>query len=217
MALQWPRDKISVINDALVGTGNQPIAVLEDGSDEYAVASSAYERALGVLLNEHGWVHATKVNANLTPSPTAPADDQYDTAYPLPDDLLHLIWVRLDDAIPAYDIQGGQIVLRRYNAGTVSIKYVSADNSDPTEGTPLFVEALTEYVEAGLYRGLNNDPAQAKSVLAHAEFVAQKARTRSDQQKPKRSLWNSRVAMSRRVRRPWSTMPPGWSGTGNPG
>ena len=41
-------------------------------------------------------------------------------------------------------------------------------------------------------------------------MMLQEARTRYDQQKPKRQFFNSRITAARRVRRPW---PP--TGTGN--
>lgn len=227
MAVQWPVDKLTLINRALAATGNNLCNTLEDGSDEYNVCSPAYEDALAVMLEEHGWVHATKVEPSLDPSATAPADTQFDTAYPLPNDLLHLIWVRLDDRPVIYDILAGQIVMNAQGGppppdppvtpGVVSIKYVSTDNSDPQGATPLFVRALTMFVTAGIYRGLHGDGAAADKMWAAAELTSQKARTRSDQQKPKRQLWNSRITASRRIRRPWPPVPTGWGGSGIPG
>jgi hypothetical protein len=51
-----------------------------------------------------------------------------------------------------------------------------------------------------------------------AEMFLQNARTRYNQQTPKRSFFNSRILASRRVRRPW---PPvgndSWGGSNIPG
>lgn len=215
-AVQFPVDKLTLINRALAQLGDNTCNVIEDGSDEYAISSAAYEDALAVMLEEHGWVSATKVNAALPASPTPPTDDEFDTAYPLPADLLHLIWVRINNVPADYDILAGQIVLRTLGTGTVSIKYVSTDNSDPTAGTPMFVRALMAYVMSGIYRGLHGDTANADKLFAMADQLCQRARTRSDQQKPKRQLWNSRVSAARRTRRPTFSLPLGWGRTGNP-
>lgn len=200
--IQWPVDKLTLINRALSRTGDNAVSVLEDGSDEYTVCGPAYEDALAVMLEEHGWVQATKVNPALVASPTAPADPLYDTAYVLPADLLHLIWVKLDDFPLPYDILAGQLVLRRRNAGVVSIKYVSTDNSDVQAGTPMFVRALTAYVISAIYSGLHEDTVTGDKWLTVADNLCQRARTRSDQQKPRRQLWRSRVSRARRSRHP---------------
>lgn len=217
MALQWPVDKLTLINSALVQTGNSLVAVLDDGSDEYNVSSAAYERGLAYAMADGNWVSATKVIASLTPTTPGPTDDQFDTAYNLPADLLHLIWVRLSDSPVDYTILAGQLVLRRFNSGTVSIKYISTDHSVLESQTPAFVLALEDFVKAGIYRGLNEDFEAADAMMRQAMDMFQRAKTRSAQQTPKRALFNSRISMSRRVRRPWLPLPPGWSGTGNPG
>lgn len=225
--LQWPVDKLTLINSALALTGDNLVAVLDDGSDEYNVCSPSYERALAFMLEDHSWTYATKVNPGLVASPTAPADDQFDTAYPLPADLLHLIWVRLNDAPTNYGILAGQLVLNAQGGppppsppvtpGTVSIKYVSTDNSDVQNATPIFVLSLQSFVMSGIYRGLHEDTAEADKLWQAGEMYLQRSKTRHDQQLPKRALWNSRITAARRIRRPWPPTSPGWGGTGIPG
>lgn len=216
MPVQFPVDKLALVNRALATTGNNICNAEEDGSDEWTVCSPAYEEALAFMLEDHGWVHATKVVANLPRSATPPTDNEFDSAYDLPNDLLHLIWVRLDDSQADYDILANQIVLQRFNSGVVSIKYVSSDNSDSQDGTPTFVAALTSFVKAGIFSGLEGDREAGAKERSYALAILQAAKTRSDQQKPKRAVFNSRLGMARRVRRPWWSTPPGWSGTGNP-
>jgi hypothetical protein len=222
MSFQWPVAKLDLINRALAITGDNLVAVLEDGSDEYNVCSPAYEDGLAVLIEEHNWGFCTKV-ATLVPSPTAPADTDWDTAYPLPADLIHIVWVKinLNTTDPAatlvnnptlYDILNGQLVVNAQGGppppatpvtpAAVTMKYASSDNADPVVGTPLFVRALSLYVMAGIYRGLHEDAGNADKMFKAAEAIAQRARTRYDQQKPKRDLWRSRISSARRVRRP---------------
>lgn len=222
MSFQWPVAKIDVINRALAVTGNNLVSVLEDGSDEYRVCSPAYEDGLACLIEEANWGFCTKV-ATLVPSPTAPADTSWDTAYPLPGDLIHIVWVKINDNIndpntsllnhPAlYDILDGELVLNAQGGppppqspvtpAIVTMKYASSDNADPVAGTPLFVRALNLYVMAGIYRGLHNDKAEGAAMFAAAEAIAKRARTRYDQQKPRRSFWRSRISAARRITRP---------------
>lgn len=238
MPVEWPIDKLSVINSALAQTGNNLVTVADDGSDEWNVCSTTYERALAVLLEDYNYGFATKVT-QLTADPTPPTDTDWDTAYALPTDLLHLVWVKINqntgnptvaqvNQLTLWDILDGKIVLNAQGGppppsppqtpGIVTIKYVSLDNSDVQGATPLFVAALVTFVMSGIYRGLHGDTAEADKMWRAGEAFAQRSRTRYDQQKPKRAFWNSRISASRRVRRPW---PPignnSWGGSGAPG
>lgn len=227
MSIQWPVDKLTLMNSALALTGDNLVSVADDGSDEWNVCSPAYERALGLMIEDHSWNFTTVVIANLAPSATAPADDQFDTAYNFPEDCLHLIWVRLNDTPTYYSILANQIVLNAQGGpppptppvtpGTVSIKYVSSTNADVVNGTPIFVVALQSFVMSGIYRGLHEDTTEADKLWQAGETYLQRAKTRHDQQKPKRALWNSRITAARRIRRPWPPTPTGWGDTGIPG
>ncbi|MEO6381983.1 MAG: hypothetical protein ABIO35_08295 [Nitrobacter sp.] len=223
----FPLDKLGVVNSALSQCGDNLCSVVDDGSDEWTTASPAYERALGYIMENHTWGFATKVST-LTASATVPTDDQYDTAYNLPPDLVHLIWVRIDDRPCLWDILAGQLVVNAQGGPpppspavtplAVTAKYVSQDRSDPTYGTPTMVLALISMVMSGIYRGLHEDPGEANKMWAGGVMMLQEARSRYDMQKPKRSMFNSRVSAARRIRRPW---PPvgnnSWGGSGSPG
>lgn len=234
MALDYPVDKRGAVNSALAQTGNNQCSVADDGSDEWTVCSPAYERALGVLIEDHGWGANTKVGT-LTPSPTPPADTCWDTAFPLPQDLIHIIWVRINQNVGdpltnqinqpvLYDILSNQLVCNAQGGppppdppqtpGIVTMKYISMDNTEAQFGTPRFILALECFVMSGIYRGLHGDTGEAGRLFQEGELLAQKARTRYDMQKPKRQLGNSRMTASRRVRRPWPQIgnDGGWTG-----
>jgi hypothetical protein len=234
MTMQWPVGKLDLINSALAVTGNNLCNVADDGSDEWNVCSPAYERGLALMMEDHGWGFATVVNANLPASPTAPANTQWDTAYPFPSDLLHLIWVRVAAVATdlgmqtPYDIENGMLVLNARGGpppptttvtpAIVAIKYVSTTLAAPDAGaTPLFIVALQAFVMSGIYRGLHEDTAEADKMWQAGEMYSQRARSRYDQQKPKRAFWNSRITAARRIRRPWPPQPGGWGGGGTPG
>jgi len=245
MAFSFPVDKISLIDSALALTGDNLVTAADNGSDEWSVASPAYERALAMIIESHSWGFATVAKV-LQPSPTAPINTDWDTQYPLPNDLVHLIWAKINEStspstytnqLTLYSIGSsptGPVLLINAQGGPpppvtkvtpaqVTIKYVSNQGAlaDSTNGTPTFIMALQGFVMAGIYRGLHEDVAEASRMEQEAMQLLQMARTRYDQQKPKRRFFNSRITAARRIRRPWPpTGTGGWggdSGDGVPG
>jgi hypothetical protein len=225
-AFQWPIDKLTLINSALVQLGDNVVAVADDGADEWNVASPAYERGLAMVCEDHDWSWLTNLRT-LQPATNVPTDTQFDTAYDLPDDLVHLIWVRVSDRPTVWGLLNGQLVVNAQGGppppnppttpATVTVKGIFSTNSDITNATPLCVSALECFVMSGLYRGLHEDTGNANAMWQQAIAILDRARTRHDQQNPKRAMFNSRLSTSRRVRRPWPVTPPGWNGTGSPG
>ena len=244
---QFPVDKLGVVNSALTSTGDNIVNVVDDGSDEWTVCSSAYETALGYIMESHSWGYAAQV-AVLRPSATAPTDTDWDTQYPLPNDLVHLIWAKINqntsnpsasnaNQLTVYSIMGtptGPVLVINAQGGPpppatpvtpaqVTIKYVSNAGAlcDITAGTPTLVRALQAFIMSDIYRGLHEDPTEADRVYQGAMRLLQEARTRYDQQKPKRRFFNSRITAARRIRRPWPPVGTGdWgsgSGSGVPG
>lgn len=242
MSFQWPVGKLDLINRALSAAGDFTCNVADDGSDEWNVASPAYEDALAYMIEQHGWRFTTVTGYVLQPAANVPLDTQYDTAYNLPNDLVHMIWVRVADDPNAphpcvYDIAMGppsnsgpsarQLYVNAQGGpppppvgtvapSTVTISYVSQTAADPTFATPTFVRALTAFTMSGIYRGLHEDTAEADKLASQAEAILLSAKARHDQEKPKRALWNSRLFYARSVRRPWPRQPMPWGGTGSP-
>jgi hypothetical protein len=245
MSFSWPTDKTGVVNNALSSTGDNTISVADDGSDEWNVCSPAYESGLSYAMESHSWGFAT-VLVTLQPSPTAPQDTTWDTAYPIPQDCVHVVWVKINQdtsdpvsqtqsQLTLYDIMGtpnGPVIVVNAMGGppppppgtvtpaTITMKYLSNAGAlcDSTNGTPTLILALQAFVMSGIYRGLHEDPAEGDKMWAAGEMMLQKARTRYDQQKPKRQFFNSRMEASRRVRRPWPQIGNNnWGGSGTPG
>lgn len=226
-AFEFPLSKLEIINSALSQTGDNLVVVSDDGSDEWNTASPAYERALAYVTESHDWGWVTDVRT-LQPAGNAPDDDQYDTAFGLPPDLVHLILVRINDRPCVWDLLNNQLVVNAMGGppappvgtvtpGKVTIKGIFKTNSDPTFATPTVVLALQILVMAGLYRGLHEDGAEADKMWQAGMHMLAEAKARHDMQKPKRAMFNSRIAASRRIRRPWPPYPGGWGGTGIPG
>jgi hypothetical protein len=212
-AFEWPLGKTEIINSALSQTGDNLVAVADDGSVEWTVCSPAYERGLAYVSESHSWNWLTDWRT-LTPSPTPPPDDRYDTAYPLPDDLVHLIQVRMNDAVCVWDLLNGQLVVNAQGGPPppsvpttpfpVIIKGIFATNSDPTFATPTVVVVLQMFVMSGIYRGIHKDVAEADKMFAAAMAMLKDAKSRHDMQMPKRAIFISRMTLSRRTRRPGS-------------
>ena len=219
MAFQFPLSKIDIINSALTLTGDNLVAVADNGSDEWNVASPAYERALAYIMESHNWGFAALVTV-LQPSATAPPDTDWDTAYPLPSDLVFLIWAKLNDntnsptspflnQLTVYGIENvGGVPCLVINAqggppppqppltpAQCTIKYISNQGalSDATNGTPTLILALQSFVMSGIYRGLQQDSVEGDKLWQAGVTLLQEARTRYDQQKPKRQFFNSRM------------------------
>ena len=231
--MTWPLDELSVLNQALPLTGNATINVVNDGSDEWTVGDAAWQSALEALFESHDWGFLTK-NVVLQRAGT-PDDPLYTDAYNLPPDCMHLIWVRIQDNTSQaptgthsveYQIVNNQIYLNSFGTtpppppnatpGTVTIKYVSNANG-PNQWTPLFMKAMRFFVMSGIYRGLNEDYAEANQMYQAGVNAVAEARSRSDQQGEKRMMHNSRVLGRRRTRSPAPPTPAGWTGTGIPG
>jgi hypothetical protein len=246
MSYPWPLAKIDIIDRALVATGDNTVAVADDGSDEWNVASPAYDDALAYMMESHSWGFAM-LTIVLTPSPTPPQDSDFDTAYPLPSDCVHVVWVKLNQNSPntsnsptlaLWKIAGtptGPVIVINSRGGPpppltsvtpaqVTMYYVSNSGAltDSTNGTPTLVLALKAFVVSGIYRGLHEDIAEAEKTWMAGEQYLQRARTRYDQQKPKRQFFNSRIGAVRRIRRPWpqvgiNNWGSGSGGSGTPG
>jgi len=233
MSYPWPLAKLDIIDHALSVTGNNLVAVANDGSDEWNTASPAYDDALAYMMESHSWgfVMLTIV---LQPSPIPPQDTDFDTAYPLPPDCVHVVWIKINQNNPN---TSNQPMLTNYKIAAhptgVLGSYVSAivtnaqggppppnppqapaqitmyyaSNAgaltDSTSGTPTLVLALRHFVASGIYQGLHEDQAAAERSWLAGEQYLQRARTRYDQQKPKRQFFNSRIGAVRRIRRPW--------------
>lgn len=204
-------DKLSIIVDALGLTGNRLPSVADDGSPEWIVASIAYEAAVDNLIEAHSWNFATAI-VTLQRSGNSP-DDQFTDAYARPPDSLALVWIRANDIPGDYKIISNLICLNSFG-GTITCKYVRIP--DAGSWPPMFVDCVRSMVMAGIYRGLNEDIDAASRMETQVRQKLADARTRTDQEQPKRTFFNSRLRTTRNVRRPWITNPPQWGGTGNP-
>lgn len=188
-------DKLSIINDCLIGTGNNYVVTEGEGSPEWLVAGNAYERELPLVLAEHNWGMATSI-ATLERIGTSP-DAKWDYQYRKPPGCLHLVSVlNTDDRPIEFDILDNTVVT---NAAACRGKYVRQPT--PEAWPPGFIEVLRMRIMSHIYRGLNEDPDEARRMMSLAGAKLDEVRSRTDQEKPKRAVMVSRLRLARLTRR----------------
>lgn len=202
-------DKLSIIADELAQTGNYIPAVADDGSDEWTTCSPAFDTAVAETIEAHSWNFDTQV-ATLVRQNDSP-DDQYDDAFAKPNQSLHLIWVRVNGAPVDYKIINDQVCLSAGGAA-VTAKYVVDQGA--ANWPALFTKVIRARVRAAIYSGLHEDASTGLMWIKMADSALADARTRVDQESPKRAPFNSRAVSARYMRRPFIRTPLGWSGTG---
>lgn len=189
-------DTLTILNDALRNTGNHELTVINDGTDEWIVASGAYQRALTDLITQHRWNFA-RATADLVRM--GDSDSQtYDDAYALPADALHLLAVYSGGYLTSrYEVAGRTVSLDATTG--VTVEYIAAPLD--ADWHPQAAEVLTMMVEAGILRGLNEDFTEAARRDKAIEDKLRLVRPLVDQQNPARNTYLSGIGMARRTRR----------------
>lgn len=192
-------DKLTVINNALIATGNNQVNILHDGSDEYRVADNTFDRAIKFLTARHSWPFATTVEELVrAPDGLNKSRSFAQNCFHLPADAFHLKEVFYNHApLTDYEIMGS--ILSCNYESLIFARVVRA----PAGGLwhPMAEEILTLMVEAGCQRGLNEDNREASNIDNRVEGLIMEARPHLDQQNPARNIYKSKIAAARRVRR----------------
>lgn len=212
-------DKLSIIQSELAILGENQPATADDGSPEWNVCSPAYEAAIQETIQQHNWNFDTQI-ATLVRVGNSP-DDLYHDAMAMPNASLFIVWVQLEEfpgaRMPAdYKIINNQICLNLDGYSAVAKYVVDPQTSGAGNWPALFTKIIRYKVRAAICYGLQEDIESGLKWDAAAETVLQTARTRVDQQNPKRATFNSRAISARFVRRPFIHLPFGWGGTGVP-
>lgn len=206
-------DKLTVVNNALIATGNEPVTT-DDGSAQWIAASTAYDRMLPLVLYKHNWKFQTSTLQ--LPRLGASTYPGYSDIFQKPVDCLHLenVW-RTDLAAimppqygwlgvgwtavmpPAldYKIIGDQIHCAAPNG--VTALYV-INSVAAIAANPGFIETLTREVESLLYQGLNEDKDGAVATKKLAAEEIGEARSKTDQESPRRAAFRSSFLERRR-------------------
>lgn len=184
--------RLSIINDALILTGNEPVTIEFDGSDDWTTAEVGFRHATRLLFALHDWNFATTTVAlgHLTESPTP----KYTDGWAFPSGCLHLKAVFIDDVLLTdYEVVNGSVCCN-YDTG-IEATYIR----EPPEPWPNEFETVCSwYTEAACRSGLNEEFDAALQQQRRADKLLQDIRTRSDQQAPGRAAFASRVVSRRR-------------------
>lgn len=192
-------DKLTIINNALSSTGNNSVPALNDPSDEYRVANTAFERSLRFLTARHSWPFASTIDLLVRVPDTENKSRKFrDNGFRLPPNTLHVKEVFYDTApLTDYEIIGDVLSCRLPdNIYANVVKQTSEEKLHP-----MAEEVLTLYVEAGCLRGLNEDQVGADKRETRAEQLLEEARPHVDQQNPARNTYKSSIRDARRRRR----------------
>lgn len=188
-------DRLSIINDALVNTGNTRVQAEFEDSAEWDVTKTAYDRFLPQLLEAHPWNFATKTEA-LSQAGENPSQI-YDYAYTIPGDALWLVAAYHNGDLAEYEIVDDKLCCDLPNtAYPLMAKYVR--NPGTTALSNLFWEALRKLVESACLRGLNEENSEASRREQEGWQMLRLAASRSDQQAPRRGFLKSGALAARR-------------------
>jgi hypothetical protein len=192
-----PYSKLSILNGNLARTGQNLISAEDDSSAEWRTLSPAYDQAVAHLIQEHDWNFAT-LNSEVERTDDSP-DPNYEDEYDKPENCLHIIQVRVEDTVVDYRVFGDKILVTAGDDDTVTVEHVV----DPGVALlpPMFVSALDCLMQAAIYRGLKRNEVEARIREKDAQAYLDKARTRSDQQQPARTLFRGTLHDRRRTRR----------------
>lgn len=191
-------DKLSVINTALIRTGNNPVPFEADGTAEWIAGSDAYETELPILIADHDWGFA-RTTASLQRKGAA-TDPRFTDAFYKPTDCLHLEAVWLDGRGIVYSILDNLIQCSLGSSTVAPVgKFVAVPT--PDQWPEHFIEVLRMRVMSHIYRGINEDPGNADRVYAASEVKLEQARARADQEQPGRAFFNTRLSRARRQMR----------------
>ncbi|SDQ99859.1 hypothetical protein SAMN05519103_00355 [Rhizobiales bacterium GAS113] len=208
-------DKLTIINQALTNTSNNTVSVPDDGSDEWRVASSAYEEWVPVLLYRHDWKFGTRFQTL-----SRVGNSQYpgfSDVYEKPGDCLYLQNVYRADlaamVLPALaygmpdddtrppDLEYRLVQDQIHCVGPLGV--IAIYTPFPVGSQPWsvgFVASLRKFIEAGCLRGLNEDFAEATARMKEAEQAFELATSRSDGEEPRRVMFRSSILERRRRR-----------------
>lgn len=209
-------DKLTVVNRALMRTGNNPVDVADDGSDEWRVASMAFDDWAEQLYYNATFRFTTQIvtiSTRVGDSGFPGMQDVYDK----PADCLWISAVcRAEDAaqvmpqlahgMPDQDTRFPDFEYRLVNdqihcvapTGLLMLYVRMPRAGDPwSKG---FQSALELYVQADILRGLNEDFTEAERRQARADKAIEFATSRDQNQEPRRVMFRSSVLERRRTR-----------------
>lgn len=160
-----------IANMAILRVGGEPINDIDDTSNARAKSCKlAWEFARRHVLRSHSWNAAT-VRTTLSPSATAP-DWDFESAYPIPADCLHVMEVDTDDD---WRIENGEILTD--GNGTISIRYIK-DEEDVNKYDPSLMMVMVLRLAVEICEKMTSN--RTKRELLLDEYLRTLADARAD-------------------------------------
>ncbi len=210
-------DAQSIINDALMDCGYDPVTVAGgDNSESWLAGKRAYDRMLPVVMARHDWKFRTRI-ADLTRLGTSTFPGLSDI-YSKPGDCLQLMtcWDTAHGGfiqpLPQFYTRDNRITAPKFDyklvgddihcvgPSGVQCLYVPWPSND-ADMPPLFRESLVLSMTSVLQRALNDDREKARDAFKIGEMMIAEAKPRSDNQEPRRAAFTPRMQDVRRRRR----------------
>lgn len=194
MASTIANSSIDICARALILIGAEPITSFDDGTTEALVAVNMYEDIARSNLCHTRWRFATEQSSlnKLTDVPTG----RYDVAYQLPNNLLMLHAVTVNDMPIEYQVYGNK-VFTNFNTTTefVADYTYRADEVD----WPSYFTIAVEYAMAAVFAGsVARDPNLIGMMEEKHEIAMRRAKSLDSQQQTTRKLTTSRFITERR-------------------
>lgn len=186
---------IDIINAALTRTGSEPIASLSDPGSGAQIAAQNYDAIKRAALRSYPWRWASKVQAlNLLDAGAPP--EPWLFAYQLPTDMLLLRSVKVNGMPIPYDTMLDKLFCDADGSGVVLAAYTW--QVPETNWDPLFIEAITQRLEALFLRGVREMHSEGAARDRDADRAFRLAQLRDAQRSPPIDPRNSLLQKARR-------------------
>lgn len=185
---------IDICSRALILIGAEPITSFEDGNTEALVAVNMYEDVARAALVNCRWRFATNqaVLNRLSDAPTG----RFDKAYQLPNDILMLHAVTVQDLPIEYQTYGSKVYADTSDNDTLVADYTfrAGEETWPSYFTLAVVYSLSIVFATSIARSSS----LADIMAGQAQITMAKARNLDAQQQTTRKLVTSRFITERR-------------------
>tara|TARA_E500000178_G_scaffold329679_1_gene360839 strand:+ start:6593 stop:7177 length:585 start_codon:yes stop_codon:yes gene_type:complete len=185
---------IDIASRALILIGAEPITSFTSDTTEALVASNLYEDTVRTALCASRWRFATnQAQLNqLTATPTG----RFDVAHQLPQDMLMLHAVTIDDQLIEYTIYGNKLFHNVTATNPVIADYTF--RADEVNFPSYFTLAVEYALAASFALAIARDEAMGQMMERKAQQLMQQAKTLDSQQQTTRKLVTSRFITERR-------------------
>lgn len=185
---------IDISSRALILIGADPITSFESDTTEALVASNLYEDIVRTALCTARWRFATNQFTlnRLTDEPTG----RFDNAYQLPNDLLMLHAVTVNDMLIDYTVYGDKVYSNTNDSEQLVADYTFRALE---QNFPSYFTIAVEYALASAFAlSIARDDAMGQMLERKGQQLMQQAKTLDSQQQTTRKLVTSRFITNRR-------------------